>query len=98
MPNRTFKVLLFSASLMTAVPLPSRASLIAVMTSGIPVNTARMTTPKMVLFSFHASLKNTADRTIPMQVTMMTISAAPPIHAQDQESGVVAIAAGWREW
>ncbi len=86
-PNRIFKLLLFRASLMTEIPLPSRASLIAVITSGIPVKRARTSTPIIVLFSPHAVLKKTAERTIPMLVIIITMSAADPIHAQDHDFG-----------
>ena len=84
-PNRIFMVLLFRDSLITAIPLPSKASLIAVITSGITGKYARTSIPRMVLFTPHTLLKNTAERTIPILVTMMTITAATPNHIQDHD-------------
>jgi hypothetical protein len=79
-PNRIFRVLLFRDSLITAIPLPSRANLIVVITLGILVKVARISIPRIVLFTPHTSLRKTAELTIPMLDAMITITAGTPNH------------------
>ena len=73
-PNKTFMVLLLRDSLTTAMPSPSMASLTAVIVFGMPVKDAITSMPTIILLTPHASLKNTAERTIPILAKIMITS------------------------